>query len=213
MKTLVCLIFALAVAFSTAALADEVLIVNSQSSSNYSPWWGSSYDALRFMVLWEKTEIGATAGGYINKIEFNRSSTTSATFNNVRVYLGHSKHTALETTFDNNYDTFSPIQVLNASSLTVSGTTGQWWDMGIDTNKFNYDNTNNLIMEIRWRGDNGSSALCYRGSGTAKRMWATNNDMATTGSVFAQGQYIRLTIINSTGVSPTSLGRIKSLYN
>jgi hypothetical protein len=205
----------LAAAFVMAAAlagADEVRICNVQSSSNYSPWWGSSYNALRFMCLWEKSEIGATAGGYINKIEFNRSSSTGATFNNVRVYLCHSTKTALETTFANNYTGFTPVQVMNASSLTVTGNTGEWWDMGIDTDKFNYNNTNNLIMEIRWNGDNGSSALCYRGNGAAHRMWAVNDDNATTGSVFPQGQYIRMTISNTTGIAPTSLGRVKSLY-
>ena len=212
MKRAFLLLAAIFMVASTAALADEVLIIGTAASSNYSPWWGSSYNALRFMCLWEKSEIAAVNGGYINKIEMNRSSSTGATFNNVRVYLGHSNHTALESTFANNYDSFTPVQVLNASSLNVTGNSGEWWDMGITPGTFTYNNTNNLIMEIRWNGDNGSSALCYRANGTAKRMWATNDDNALTGTVQNQGQYIRLTISNTTGVTPSSMGRVKAAF-
>ena len=210
MKKLVFLTLALVVAASTLAVADEVRVIYARSSSNVSPWWGGSFNAMRFMVLWTKADLGFIQGGPINKIEWDRSSSTSGSFSLVRVYFGHSTRTALSTTFATNYSD-TPVQVLNATSKTVSGSSGTWWDMGITPNTFTYNNTNNLIMEIRWRGDSGASCACYRGNGTAKRMWA-NSDTATTGTVYNQAQHIRMTIANSTGVAPTSLGRVKSIF-
>lgn len=198
------------VAAAATVWADEVRIIGNRSSSNVSPWWGSSFNAMRFMVLWTKADLGFTRGGYINKIEWERSSSTSGRFDNVRIYFCHSTRTALSTTFNTNY-AGTPVQVLNASSLTVSGTAGQWWNTGITPNEFNYDNTRNLLMEIRWRGDSGAACACYRADGTQKRMWA-NSDTATTGTVFNQLQRLRMTIANATGVAPTSLGRVKALF-
>jgi hypothetical protein len=209
-KKLTLLTLVLAVVFSAAAVADEVKIVGSQSSSNVCPWWGPNA-AIRFQCLWEKSEIGLSLGGYINKIEFMRSSTASGAFGNVRVYLCHSdKTTELDMTYANNYKG-TPVQVMDKSSLTVSGTTGQWWDMGIDPNKFNYNNTDSLLMEIRWRGSSTACA-CYRANGTNKRIWAFDDNATVAAYRFAQLQFIRLTVGNATGVEPTSLGRVKSIF-
>jgi hypothetical protein len=198
------------VAAAATVWGDEVRIVGARSSSNVSPWWGTSFNAMRFMALWTKADLGFVRGGYIQKIEWERSSTASGRFDNVRIYFCHSSRTALSTTFNSNY-LGTPVQVLNASSLTVTGTTGQWWNTGITPNEFNYNNTNNLLMEIRWRGDSGVACACYRANGTQKRMWA-NSDTATTGTVYNQMQRLRITIANATGVAPTSLGRVKSLF-
>lgn len=212
MKKAVITAVVFAIAASTMAFADEVKIVGARSSSNVCPWWGGR-PAIRFQCLWEKSEIGLTRGGYVNKVEFMRSSSTSSAFNNVRVYLCHSaKTTELDLVYANNYKG-TPVQVLNKSSVTVGGSSGSWWDLGIDANKFNYNNTDNLLMEIRWRGGAASSCACYRANGTNKRIWAFDDNASTAAYRFAQLQYIRLTVANTTGVAPTSLGRIKSLYN
>jgi hypothetical protein len=205
-------VFTLALVIAaTMAVADEVKIVGSQSSSNVAPWWGGN-PAIRFQCLWEKSEIGLTNGGYINKIEFMRSSATSGTFGNVRVYLCHSdKTTELDLTYANNYKG-TPVQVMDKTSLAVAGSSGQWWDMGIDANKFNYNNTDSLLMEIRWRTA-PTSCACYRANGTNKRIWAFDDNATVAAYRFAQMQFIRLTVANATGVEPTSLGRIKGLYN
>jgi hypothetical protein len=210
LRKLTFLTIALVLAGSALAYGDEVKIVGTQSSSNVCPWWGPNA-AIRFQCLWEKSEIGLSLGGYINKIEFMRSSTTSAAFGNVRVYLCHSdKTTELDMTYANNYKG-TPVQVMDKSSLTVSGSTGQWWDMGIDPNKFNYNNTDSLLMEIRWRGSTTACA-CYRANGTNKRIWAFDDNASVAAYRFAQLQFIRLTVANATGVNPTSLGRVKSIF-
>lgn len=198
------------VAAAATVWGDEVKIVGARSSSNVCPWWGPN-PAIRFQCLWEKSEIGLTLGGYINKVEFMRSSTASGAFGNVRVYLCHSaKTTELDMTYANNYKG-TPVEVLNKSSVTVSGSSGQWWDLGITPDKFNYNNTDNLLMEIRWRGSTTACA-CYRANGTNKRIWAFNDSATVAQYRFAQVQYIRLTVANATGVAPTSLGRVKSLF-
>jgi hypothetical protein len=199
------------VAAAATVWADEVRIVGNQAGSNVCPWWGSGHASIRFMALWEKSEIGLTRGGYINKVEFMRSATNSGTFNNVRAYFGHSTRTELDPTFNNNYSD-TPVQVLNAASKTVSGSSGQWWDLGIDANKFNYNNTNNLVLEIRWRGGTGTNCACWCGSGGMKRCWAFDDTATVAAYRFGQIQYLRLTVSNATGVAPTSLGRVKSLF-
>jgi len=211
MKKHVVLTMALVIA-ATMAFADEVKIIGNQGGSNVAPWWGSGHSSIRFMALWEKSEIGLNLGGYINKVEFMRSSTTGGTFNLVRAYFGHSTKTELDMTFASNYSD-TPVQVLNAASKTVSGTTGQWWDLGIDANKFNYNNTNNLVLEIRWNGGSGANCACYCGSGGMKRSWAFDDTATVAAYRFGQIQYLRITVANATGVNPTSLGRIKGLYN
>jgi hypothetical protein len=164
------------------------------------------------MALWEKSEIALKLVGYINKVEFMRSSSATGTFNSVRAYFGHSTKTALELNFADNYlDT--PVQVLDARSKTVSGSSGQWWDLGITADTFMYNNANNLIMEIRWRGSTGVNCYCWRGSGEQKRMWAFDDAAAkAVARPDDQIQYLRLTFANATGVAPTSLGRVKSLF-
>jgi len=210
MKKLVLLTLALVLAASTLAAADEVKIIGNRGSGNYCPWWGSGHAAMRYMALWEKSEIGLTAGGYINKVEFENWATNNATFYLVRAYFGHSTNTTLDLTFANNYyDT--PVQVLNAASKTVSGAANTWWDMGIDANKFEYNNTNNLVFEIRWRGT-GPNAPCWCGSGGMKRMWSFDDAATIAAYRFGQIQYLRITVAPGSGVAPTSLGRVKSIF-
>jgi len=210
MKKLVLLTLALVLAASTLAAADEVKIIGNRSQGNYCPWWGLGHAAIRYMALWEKSEIGLTAGGYINKVEWENNTANNATFYLVRAYFGHSTKTELDLTFANNYyDT--PVQVLNAATKTVSGAANTWWDMGIDANKFEYNNTNNLVFEIRWRGTS-PNAPCWSGVGGMKRMWSFDDAATVAAYRFGQIQYLRITVAPGSGVAPTSLGRVKSIF-
>jgi hypothetical protein len=194
-------------AFATQAGATgKVVVLGTHVSGNVIPWWGGSYDSCRFQCLWLQSEVGTA--GYINAVEFEKSDTTSGTYNNVRVWLCHSTKTQLEATFDNNYSG-TPVQVRSGGDLVFSGS--GYADIGIDPNKFNYNNSDNLLLEIRWNGDSGTNVPCWRSGAATGRVYAWDHN-ATSGSVQVTGQCVRVHIGTMTGVAPTSLGRVKALY-
>jgi len=185
----------------------KVIIVESGSMGNRAPWRGSGGNAMRFQCLWLQSSINYA--GYINVIEFQYSSgTLPASFNNCRILLCHSTKTALEATFANNYTGNTPVEVFNGTE-TLSGS--GWLDTHITPNKFNYNNRDNLLMEVVWNGDNGRDVYCNRASATARRCYSYSHT-SPTGTVYAQAQVIRFHIGTMTGVTPTSLGRVKTLF-
>ena len=208
MKRVVLLTAALVVAASMAGATGKVVTIGTYGADNYIPWWGQSYDSFRYQALWLKAEINYA--GYINKIEWNRGTYTSTgTYNQVRVWLCHSTKTTLEATFDNNYTGKKPVLVRASGDYKVPPGPG-YVDMPITLNTFNYNNTDNLLMEIRWHGDAGTGCTCWRSTASSRRVFATDHE-ASQGFVTA-GQHIRLTIGTMTGVVPTSLGRVKAMF-
>lgn len=194
---------------ATAGATGKVVTIGSFAANNAFPWWGTSYNSMRYQCLWLQSEIAYA--GYINKIEWNRGTYTSTgTFNQVRVWLCHSTKTVLESTFNNNYTGNTPVAVRPSGNYTVPAGPG-YVDMPISTNTFNYNNTSNLLMEIRWNGDTGTTCYCWRSPNPSRRVSA-NSHTATSGTVWSNSQHIRLTIGTMTGVAPTSLGRVKSIF-
>jgi hypothetical protein len=209
MNRFVLLTLALVVAAATAGATGKVVEIGTTAANNAIPWWGSSYDSMRFQCLWFQSDIAYA--GYIQAIHWNRGTyTTSGTYNDVRVWLCHTTQTALEATFDNNYTGKTPVQVMNKSTFTMRAGP-DWVDFGIDPDKFNYNNSDNLLMEVRWNGDGGVTDYCARSAQANSRVYASDHT-ATTGSVQNNGQCIRLYISTMTGVAPTSLGRVKTLF-
>lgn len=196
------------IAPATAEDSGKVVIVESRGNGNRAPWRGLGGDAMRFQCLWLQSSINYA--GYINMIEFDHSSGTyPAVFNNCKILLCHSTKTALEATFANNYTGKTPVEVFTGTeTLTGSG----WIDTHITPNKFNYDNKDNLLMEVVWNGDNARDIYMYRASGASRRCYSYSST-ATTGTVYTgEAQYIRLHIGTMTGLEPTSLGRVKTLF-
>jgi hypothetical protein len=192
---------------ATAAPTGTVVTIGEQVNGNSVPWRGSG-TAMRFQCIWLQNEIGAA--GYINSVEFAyQSGGSTAAFNNVRVFLSHTKKTGLEAIFDNNYDGNTPVKVLDKLSLSLTGT--GWLDIGITPNTFDYNNQDNLLMEILWKGDSGHNIYCWRYDMVAGRVYAFS-DTASSGTVYNEGQYIRIHINTMAGLEPTSLGRVRALY-
>lgn len=191
-----------------AGASGYIVTIGTHAAGNVIPWYGGSADSVRFQCLWLQSEIGHA--GYINQIDFETSSSTTGTFNECRVWLCHTTKTELEATFDNNYTGNTPVLVRSSSSFAFPGTTG-YVSLGITPNTFNYNNTNNLLMEIRWNGDSGSNVGCYRSAQANSRLYATDHN-ATSGSVQNNGQCIRLHIDTMTGVAPASMGRVKAIF-
>ena len=197
-------------AFATQAGATGKMVeIGTTAADNVAPWRGGSGDSMRFQCLWFQSDIGYA--GYIQAIEWNRNtSTTSGTYNDTRVWLCHTTKTALEATFDNNYTSKTPVQVMNKAIFTMPAGP-DWVDFGIDPGKFNYNNSDNLLMEVRWNGDGGVVDYCSRSAQANSRVFAADHN-ASSGTVQNNGQCIRLYIGTMTGVEPTTLGRVKALF-
>ncbi len=210
MKKVIMITVALAAAWASAPAAHasgKVVIVGARAARHVAPWRGASGDSMRFQCLWFQRNVDYA--GYVNGVEFDKVDAVGGRFNSVRVWLCHTRKTELESTFADNYTGFTPVQVLNMRSVAVGGT--GWFDLGIAANRFNYNNRNNLLMEIRWDGDDGHDVRCWRSAQSYSRCFAYDHN-ATTGTVYNNGQRIRLTIGTMIGLEPTSLGRVKTLF-
>jgi hypothetical protein len=195
-------------ALAPAAFASgKVVVVGVRAARSVVPWRGASGDSMRFQCLWFQRDVDYA--GYVNGVEFDKVDAAGGRFNSVRVWLCHTRKTALESAFADNYTGFTPVQVLNMRSVAVGGT--GWFDLRINANQFNYNNRNNLLMEIRWDGDDDNDVRCWRSGQPYSRCYAFDHN-ASQGTVYNNGQRIRLTIGTMIGLEPTSLGRVKILF-
>jgi opacity protein-like surface antigen len=208
-KVLVLVVAVLAISAAAYASGKQV-IVNNGSGGNVIPWWPSYFPSgCRVQMLYDKAAINTS--GRINEFELQKTSTASGTFPNTKFYLCHTTVTALTTSFAGNYTGNTPVLVGSFSSYTVPASSG-YYPIPMSTT-FNYNNANSLILEITWEPTaSGSNCALMNGSKTAYRCWA-RSPTASTGSVDSVGYNARISFDYYTTVAPTSLGRIKSLYN
>ena len=184
-----------AVKYETAQRETIEVIIGVQATGNYIPFWGSSYDACRFMTLYLQSEINVA--GEIVTLSFMPSTGNTGTFDSVRVNLCHTDVTQLNTTFDVNYGGNTPVEVMNEPSLLVGNAGNVWMDWDVS---FDYNNTDNLLVEILWDGDGGVGVPIWRTTESVPRRLYAWNDQATTGTVGNQCYYVKLAI--STGPPP-----------
>jgi hypothetical protein len=204
------LVVALTLGVVTSALATGRRIVcYSAQSTNYCPFWGHAYSGMRFQTNIEQSRI--KYAGAINEVELYNSAVVSGRYNNYVVYLCHTARLSLSTTFGVNYYA-APVLVASRSSFTIPARRG--WFRLLMTRRYTYDNIRHLLIEIRWEGDNGVSVPIYTTNPMTgnRRIWAVNNPTAPTGRGDGRAYYTRLSFNAYTGVAPTSLGRVKALY-
>jgi hypothetical protein len=77
-------------------------------------------------------------------------------FLNAGVYACHTSVTELDSAYETNYDGNKPFQAMACDTLSLGWKNGAWQGFGFD-NPFDYNGTDNLILEFRWQGDNDSS--------------------------------------------------------
>lgn len=172
------------------------VIIGSPYTGNVIPFWGASYNASRFQVLFLQSEINTT--GDIIKFAFMPWSAGNVTCNyyNVKVDFCHTPVTQLSSTFDNNYGGNAPVQVLSKDTLLVGGPQNTWIDWEVI---FPYNNTDNLLVEIKWNGDAGTNIALWRTSESVPRRLYAWDDNASTGTLQNTGNHVRLTIVTNTG--------------
>ncbi|HTW92551.1 MAG TPA: hypothetical protein VMH22_12700 [bacterium] len=180
------------------ALADTTWVVcGVPDAENIIPFCGHSTDAMRFQALYLHDELGFS--GEIVAFGLGSPGNPAAEFYNVRVSLCQTTRTSLDTVFANNYDGNTPDLVFQADTLLV-GTPDTWYYFPCS---FMYDNTRNLIFEIQWRDDAGSTVNFYRSVNGVdpRRAWKVGNDTAAIGQTdLVQAYYARVGFL-PTGVA------------
>lgn len=125
------------------------------SSWAYYPFYGSYLSGIRFQTIFPRSAINRE--GYIDKLYFNALSLSgSPRYDNFKVYLANTSRSSLSSTFSSNYDD-DPVLVYSASSFYPTNQNG-WIPIDIN-NIFYFNNTKNLLVEIRWSGDNNQNTI------------------------------------------------------
>jgi hypothetical protein len=204
------LIVALALGVAASALASgRRIYCYSAQENNLCPFWGHAYSGMRFQTNVEQSRI--RYAGSINEVEYYNYDGASGRYNNYRVYLCHTTRTSLSTTFGVNYYE-APVLVASRSAFTIPGVRG-WFPL-LMTRRFDYDNVRHLLIEIRWEGDNGVSVPIYTNEPLSgnRRVWAVNDPAAPSGRGDGRAYYTRLNFGYYTALGPTSLGRVKAMF-
>lgn len=200
-------IIACLVVFCQLAAADttEVVIGNPQVG-NTIPFWGNSYAGHRFQTVFLQSDINHP--GRIIKLAIMPSANVNATYNNLRLSLClTNRSNNISATFNDNYDGFTPELMFDSASCTLNGAGNQWLEFPVS---FNYNNTNNLLLEIRWRGSSGQNTYIYTHyiqNAETYRVFNLGNDSAVTGSADYVRYYVKLTIESLTGTEEIVIGK------
>ena len=200
-------IIASLIIFCQIAAADttEVVVGNPQVG-NTIPFWGSGYAANRFQTVFLQSAINRQ--GRIIKLAIMPDAGVNASYNNLRFSLCHTNRSNnISATFDDNYDGFTPELMFDSVSCTLIGAGNQWLEFPVS---FNYNNTNNLLLEIRWRGSSGQNTYIYVHyiqNTETYRVFNLGNDSAVTGSADYVRYYVKLTIESQTGTEEIVIGK------
>jgi hypothetical protein len=198
-------------------------IVSGSGGSRYAPFTSSAPDQ-KVQLLYGKNEINGS--GNITGIAFTvaGSPTTAQTYK-MNVKLGHTNLSALTTTFANNFNVDTPATVASAVSFVVPAGVpvgGYVW-IPLPDASFNYNGTNNLIVEIEVTaatGDTAPRGIDWSGISSSTRLYAAAG--ASTGTVddshygikfrFAGGTVDVITAGDSSDSFPFSAGANKRQF-
>ncbi len=214
MKKYVFLTLTLLIAASNAAVAGVHIVGGGTPNSNNTyPFWGI-FSGFRWQTMWFQSELNEA--GSITKIEWQTyANTNGGSFGNCDILLCHTNVKALTSTFATNYGGNTPVNVFKGTYNLSSYPINTWVTI-VEPKTFTYNNKDNLLMEVSWQGGSGGSNLMkVRTSGSPPfpgRVWNTSSKTATTGSVQASYHHYGRITISASGVAPTSLGRVKSLF-
>ncbi len=145
-------------------------------------------------------------------------STQQAVLSNFSVKLCHTSLNALTTPFAANYDGRTPVTVFSANPVTINVPVNTWFGWACNP-AFNYNGSDNLLVETWWEGGNNGGPNCWasevagskRGAVASKVNGDPQNGYPNGGLVTDYNFYMRLTV-EGIAVAPTSLGRVRALY-
>jgi len=157
-----------------------------------------------------KSDLGFA--GPITKIEYQASvNTSNAAFRNFEMKLCHTPLAVLGVNFAQNYGGRTPVVVAAANPLTLNTAAGQWFPINFTT-PFNYNNSENVIIEVRWQNPAVGTAVDVWGYDCgADRLLVYKDYNAEEGTLSSKVDRFRITW-DDTGFEPASLSRIKTVF-
>ncbi len=200
----VLIVASLAAAAGAAATGKQLYVYVGADPSDHP--WVAFRPALRMQMLFDQSRI--SYAGTINEFELEKNETV-ATFYNVKFYLCHTPLTALTSDFKANYGGNTPKLVASFATYELPKIQGVYPIPMAET--FDYNNRDNLILEITWESGTGGKVLVYMGKLSAHHCLAYDYQ-ATTGTVGDWGYNARISFGFYPAVAPASLGRVKALY-
>jgi len=213
MKKLAFVTACVVLAAAPLAFAAVHVVGGAGGSANTFPFSGNT-TGHRWQQIWFQNQINEA--GAITLVEFQRHASYSGpggTYQDGDVLLCHTTLSAITNTYATNYGGNTPVTIFHGVISIRSGGAGEWFTVVGGISNFTYNNVNNLLIEVSWAsGTSGSNFMNYTSSGQPGRLYAQSKSPAT-GSIGSGYGHIGRITIEPTGVSPTSLGRIKSLYN
>jgi len=184
-----CLLLLVA-ALAVPAKADTTWVtIGSPVRANSIPFSGLTDVAMRFQTLYLQSEIGMA--GEIIAIAWMGSDDPPSPFYNFRAKLCLTGVSELSDTFDVNYGGNQPQTIIDQDTIVV----GKVNDWNIYPCSVDYDNINNLLVEVQWRGSAGRDVAFMRNAsgGPHRRVYASDNDTAAVGvSDDIQAYYARI---------------------
>ncbi len=195
---------ALAVVGAAAATGKQVYVHVGGEPSDHP--WVAWQPALRMQMLFDQSRIDYA--GTINEFELEKNETT-ATFRNVKFYLCHTPLAALTADFAANYGGNTPKLVASFSTYELPEVQGVYPIPMAET--FDYNNRDNLILEITWESGTGGKVLVLTGKLSAHHCVAYDYQ-ATTGTVGEWGYNACISFGFYPAVAPASFGRVRGLF-
>ena len=180
------------------------------------PWLGDN--AMTFMTLVDKDKIDYT--GTITKIEWWKCDTSSYRYTGdvypTIINIGMTTNTVLDKVFENNYRAGSKRLLGTWTKANPYKTPAQsgWYDILLGKSmRYDYDNKYNLILYVTWKGSERKGTPVSVGFIGAHTISRRAYKAPEGNDEFSKLAYnVRLTFEDTSGVAPTSLGRVKALY-
>lgn len=157
-----------------------------------------------------RAETYPLPAGAIKKLEWFAADTVRARFDRFEIYLCETDVDALTADFADNYGGATPVLVYHRPSQIIDATKATYWGVDLDT-PYVFAGRGNLLIEVRWEGDDGNAVNTGAGAEPVYTFLAANSYNAEVGGMKLLLHRFRLTI-EGTGVTPQSFGRLKSLW-
>lgn len=146
------------------------------------------------------------------KIEWQAGVTVAnAPYRQFELRFCHTAVSELAADLNTNYGGNTPVLVHSANPLILNATSGEWFGFNLTT-PFDYNNTDNLLVELRWNNGTVEKACDTWGWDSGKNYgWISKQYDGQSGQLFTVICRFRFTF-DDQAVTPTSLGRVRALY-
>jgi hypothetical protein len=195
---------ALAAGASAVATGHDVYVFVG-SEAGVQPWYPYN-PGMRCQLLFDQSRINYA--GTITEFELEKSEHV-ATFQDVKFYLCHTPLAALTSDFNANYGGNTPTMVASFATYELPAVQGVYPVPMAET--FDYNNRDNLILEITWKSGTGQKVFLLAGTLRAHQCYAYD-EQANAGTLQDLGYNALIYFDTYHAVAPASLGRVKALY-